>query len=131
MSVMPQPILEPLVFMSGNNGVSGLGSVKKKPEIWHIQVDQNIFHEPRSQHRENPSKVSQLEKPIQFMNKQHNEFLRSLQAEIDGVNSFSSIEEVHIQKQNRVVDPYEGNSGPETENEIPKHFQKRLIFARK
>ncbi|XP_075251496.1 uncharacterized protein LOC142343968 [Convolutriloba macropyga] len=85
MSVMPQPILEPLVFMSGNNGVSGLGSVKKKPEIWHIQVDQNTFHEPRAQHRENPSKVSQLENTIQFMNKQHNDVLRSLQAEIEAL----------------------------------------------
>ena len=82
---MPQPILEPLVFMSGNNGVSGLGSVKKKPEIWHIQVDQNTFHEPRAQHRENPSKVSQLENTIQFMNKQHNDVLRSLQAEIEAL----------------------------------------------
>ncbi|XP_063715782.1 coiled-coil domain-containing protein 74A-like isoform X2 [Symsagittifera roscoffensis] len=78
MSIIPHQILEPIPF--GNPAVN---NHKSKPEIWHIRVDQQPVPHKHQQNRESPSKILQLENTIQFMNKQHNEVLQSLQHEIE------------------------------------------------
>ena len=92
MSVLPPHFLEPISFENsvGGRGGGGRSDFKKKPQhdIWHVQLEQpqqkpSSKQQMQQPMRESPAKISQLENSIAFMNKQHNEVLKSLQLEVD------------------------------------------------
>ena len=81
MNVLPPPSLNPLQYQGPPSDIERIARVPQQGELWHIKVENRS--PPVS--RESQSKVTQLENSIQFINRQHNEVLKSLYAEIESL----------------------------------------------